>query len=189
MNSYQLNDDKNLLRLIADDDELAFTEIYNRYWEKLVAIAYNRIKEIQLTEDIVQDVFVSLWENRHASNIVSLENYLATAVKYTVFGKIRSIERAKKFQKDNKLSSVINPQIETALHYKRLLELVATEVEILPEKCKLIFKYSRQNNMPIKEIAGKMKISPKTVENQLNKAIKHLKLRTKGILDTYIFFF
>lgn len=187
MNSYQLYDDRKLLRFLANDDELAFTEIYNRYWEKLVAIAYNRIKEIQLTEDIVQDVFVSLWNNRHATNIISLENYLAIAVKYTVFGKVRSIERAKKFQKENQLSSVVDPQIEMELHCKILLELVATEVEELPEKCKLIFKYSRENHMPVKEIASIMNISPKTVENQLNKAIKHLRLTTKEFLHACIF--
>jgi RNA polymerase sigma-70 factor, Bacteroides expansion family 1 len=181
MNDYQLYDDKELLMLISRDDELAFSEIYSRYWKKLFAIAYNRIKEIQQAEDIIQDVFVGLWKNRHESVINSLENYLATAVKYNVFNKIKDIEKAKKFQKSNQLTPVINPQIETALHYKRLLEIIATEIELLPEKCKLVFKYSRENNMSVKEIANIMNISPKTVENQLNKAIKRLKLTAKEI--------
>jgi RNA polymerase sigma-70 factor, Bacteroides expansion family 1 len=181
MNNYQLYDDDTLLTLLASDDELAFSEIYNRYWKKLVAVAYNRLKELQPTEDIVQDVFVGLWKNRHESAIKSLENYLATAVKYNVFKKIKNEEKAKAFQKSNQLTPVIHPQIETALHYKRLLEIVAAEIESLPEKCKLVFKYSRVNNMTVNEIASTMNISPKTVENQLTKAIKRLKLTTKQV--------
>lgn len=181
MNNYQLYDDNKLLTLLSKDDELAFSEIYNRYWNKLVAVAYNRIKDIQQTEDIVQDVFVSLWNNRHESAIKSLENYLATAVKYNVFEKIRVAEKAKKYQKNHPVILALDHQIETALHYKRLLEIVAKEIESLPSKCKLVFKFRREENMSIKEIATVMKISPKTVENQLNKAIKHLKLIVKEV--------
>lgn len=189
MKNYQLYDDEKLLMLISDDDELAFSEIYNRYWKKLFAIAYNRIKVVQQAEDILQDVFVGLWKNRHESAINSLENYLATAVKYNVFNKIKAIEKAKKFEKLNRLTSIINPQIERSLHYKRILEIVAAEVELLPEKCKLVFKYSRVNNMPVKQIANIMNISPKTVENQLNKAIKRLKLATKEMQNTFLSLF
>lgn len=186
MNNYSLYDEKKLLILLSNDDDLAFSEIYNRYWKKLVAIAYNRIKDIQQTEDIVQDVFVGLWKNRHESTINSLENYLATAVKYNVFNKIKNIEKAKKFQKSNQLTLVFDSQIEATLHYKKILETVATEIELLPEKCRLVFKYSRMNNLPVKEIASIMNISPKTVENQLNKAIKRLKPIMKEAQNTFI---
>jgi len=75
--------------------------------------------------------------------------------------------------------------IESALHYKRILEIVKIEVEKLPEKCKLIFKYSRNDGMPVKQIAKELHISPKTVENQLNKALKQLKLATRSILSLF----
>ena len=69
--------------------------------------------------------------------------------------------------------------------FKRILELIDTQVEKLPEKCKLIFKYSREQGMPAKEIARELHISQKTVENQLNKALRQLKLATRSFLNLF----
>ncbi len=176
---YHSYDDNKLLSLLSNNDEEAFTEIYNRYWEKLVAVAYKILRNTAFTEDVVQDVFVNLWKSRHEMSIQSLENYLATAVKYAVFSKLKSISRAREFEKNNTIVQEINPQIESSLHCKRILELVSMEIEKLPKKCRIIFKYSREKNMNAKEIAGILQISPKTVENQIGKAIKQLKLATK----------
>ena len=64
MKEYQLYNNQMLLDLLAESDEVAFTELYNRFWKKLFAIAYNRLNEVQAAEDIVHDVFASLWANR-----------------------------------------------------------------------------------------------------------------------------
>jgi RNA polymerase sigma-70 factor (ECF subfamily) len=185
MRNYQLYDNDLLLDLLSKDDELAFTELYNRYWKKLFAVTYNRLKEIQSAEDIVHDVFASLWANRKKSEIESLENYLATATKYMVLAKIKKIQKERSYANDSNQVRVIDFQIETSLHYKLILEIVKTEVEKLPEKCKLIFKYSRNEGMPIKMIAQKLDISPKTVENQINKALRQLKQATLSIISLF----
>jgi RNA polymerase sigma-70 factor (ECF subfamily) len=111
-----------------------------------------------------------------------LENYLATATKYMVFAKIRRKERERLYNQTSQPSSIVELNIEATLHYKYILEVLTNEVEKLPEKCKLIFKYSRNNKLPVKEIAEKLNLSPKTVENQLNKALKQLKLIAKTFL-------
>ena len=183
MRNYQLYDNDLLLDLLSKDDELAFTELYNRYWKKLFALTYNRLKEIQSAEDIVHDVFASLWANRKKSAIESLENYLATATKYMVLAKIKKNQQQRNYTNDSNQVHIIDFQIETSLHYKRILEIVKNEVEKLPEKCKLIFKYSRNDGMPIKMIAQKLDISPKTVENQINKALRQLKHATLSFLS------
>lgn len=185
MGNYQLYENDLLLDLLSKDDELAFTELYNRYWKKLFAVTYNRLKEIQSAEDIVHDVFASLWANRRKSEIESLENYLATATKYMVLAKIKKIQKERSYTNDSHQIRVIDFQIETSLHYKRILEIVKTEVENLPERCKLIFKYSRNDGMPIKMIAQKLDISPKTVENQINKALRQLKHATLSFLSLF----
>jgi RNA polymerase sigma-70 factor (ECF subfamily) len=77
--------------------------------------------------------------------------------------------------------------IDSSLHYKRILEKVNKEVEKLPERCRLIFKYSRNNGMPIQSIAKELHISPKTVENQLNKALKQLRTSIKTFYS-FLFF-
>ena len=164
--------------------KLAFTEIYNRFWKKIFAVAYNRLQEAETAEDIVHDVFTSLWANRNKVEIDALENYLATAAKYMVLAKIKKKERQRLYSASLQ-APVIEMTIENALHYKRILEIVKNEVEKLPEKCRLIFKYSRNEGKPVKQIAKELHLSPKTVENQLNKALKQLKLATRSFLSLF----
>ena len=189
MREYLSYNYETLLELLSRGDEFAFTEIYDRFSKKLFAIAYKRLKEVQEAEDIVHDVFASLWANRNKVEVKSLENYLATATKYTVFARIKKKERERLYNESSQCSPVFELNIETSLHYKYILEAVENEVERLPEKCKLIFKYSRNNKLPVKEIAEKLSISPKTVENQLNKALKQLKLIAKTFLISLFSFF
>lgn len=171
------------------DHQAAFTELYNRFWQKLFAVAYNRLREVQAAEDIVHDVFASLWANRQKLEIDMLDNYLATAVKYAVLNRLKKKARERVYQKATQQAPVVELPSETALHYKRILELVRSEVEKLPEKCRLIFKYSRDEGMPVRQIATKLSISPKTVENQLNKALRQLKLATKSFFHSLLSFF
>ncbi len=179
MNVHPHHTDTELLNRIADKNEAAFTELYSRYWQKLFAIAYNRLQDRESAEDAVHDVFAALWVNNQLNEIQSPANYLATAVKYTVLGKVK-----KKIQEREHLLTAVPSEAfadttEYALHNRQVLELIKQEVEQLPEKCRLIFQYSRNEHMPVKQIAAKMQISPKTVENQLGKAIRHLRLATR----------
>jgi RNA polymerase sigma-70 factor (ECF subfamily) len=172
---YALLENTMLVELLCKDDENAFTELYNRYWQKLFAIAYNRLKEAETAEDIVHDVFAGLWANRGRIRIESLENYLATATKYLVLAKIKRKINERSFAASAGSAPVIEMTVESSVHYKQILELVYQEVETLPEKCRLIFKCSRNDGLTTKQIAGRLHLSPKTVENQLTKALNRLK--------------
>jgi RNA polymerase sigma-70 factor (family 1) len=183
--NYKKYDNQELLSLVAGDDKVAFTELYNRFWQPLFAIAINRTKERETAEDIVHDVFAGLWANRSKIQIESLENYLAVAVKYSVFSKIKKKVRERAMQQQMEGALVVEMKVEEALHYKRIVELVNLEVERLPEKCKLIFKSSREAGMPVKQIATELNISPKTVENQLTKAIRQLRLATRSFFHNF----
>lgn len=183
--NYSKYEAEELLHLISQNDEAAFSELYNRFWKKMFAVAYNRLKEMQDAEDIVHDVFVRLWANRQKLEIEELENYLATAVKYGVLSKIKKRAREKKYLKTESSLSVVESGSETKVHYRQILELVKAEVEKLPERCRLIFKYSRDEGMPVKQIASKLSISPKTVENQINKALRQLKTATRSIMNFF----
>jgi RNA polymerase sigma-70 factor (ECF subfamily) len=187
MKEYHLYNNKILLDLLSKSDELAFTEIYNRYWQKIFNTAYNRLKETQETEDIVHDVFTSLWANRNKAEIQSLDNYLATAAKYIVLDKIKKKERKRIYNLNHQQTPVVELTIETSLHYKRILEIVKAEVEKLPERCRLVFTYSRNEGMSISQIAQELNISPKTVENQLNKALNRLRPTIKSFSSFLLF--
>lgn len=174
-----------MLGFLSANDEQAFTEIYNRYWKILYSIAYSRLGNSQFTEDIVHDVFASLWRNRAKLEINSLPNYLASAIKYMIFATIRKSAHEQHYR-DSLNDAGIGFDIENAVHNKCLLEFVHKEVETLPEKCRLIFKYSREKGMTNKQIAEELKITSKTVENQINKALHHLRVSMKKILQTFI---
>lgn len=188
MKEYQLYTNKDLLLLLSQNDQQAFAELYQRYWQKLFALAVNRLKCTAAAEDVVQDVMLSLWKGRLHLKIEQLENYLASATKYCVLAKVKSM------QKDRGISLILSQQnlvtdsSENALHYKKILEIIKKEVETLPQRCKLIFKYSREEGMATKEIAQLLQLSPKTVENQLTKALKHLRVATRTLLHSLVFF-
>lgn len=185
MGAYQSYDNRVLVDLLAKSDELAFMEIYDRYWQKIFTIANNRLNNTPEAEDVVHDVFASLWANRASQQIEILENYIAVAAKYIVLAKLRTKLRERQYQETAGSALVVEMPVETALHYKRILLLVKTEVEKLPEKCRIIFKYSRNEGMSVKQIAQVMDISPKTVENQLNKALKHLRTAVRTFLPVW----
>lgn len=163
-------------------EKYAFDEVYTIYWKKLFTIAYNMLNEKQEAEDIVHDVFVSFWMNRNKTEVTSIENYLATAVKYMVLTKLKKKKNERAYIKSISSDETSDTFIESSLHNKHILETVKNKIEELPEKCKVIFKYSRNEGMPVKKIAEQLSISPKTVENQLNKALKQLRFAMRSLL-------
>ncbi len=182
MNRYQQYGDDVLLHLMKQDNKAAFTELYDRYWERLFVIAYNRLKDREAAEDSVHDVFAGLWANRSKLQIDSLRNYLAVAVKYSVLARIRKKMKEQEFFKADLQFQSQGSDPEPALHHKELLLIIQAEVEQLPEKCRIIFKYSREKGMPVREIAEVLHLSPKTVENQLTKALRQLRFALRSFL-------
>lgn len=178
MNNYPSYSDTILVGLLSKKDEKAFNEIYRRYWRILFAIASSRLRNTYLAEDIIHDVFASLWKNHKNIQIQSLQHYLAASTRYLVFKAIRKNDYEQRYIASREEISA-EFKIENVLHNKRLLEFVTREIDNLPERCRMIFKYSREQGMSNKEIAIEMKIASKTVENQINKAIHHLRFSMK----------
>jgi RNA polymerase sigma-70 factor (ECF subfamily) len=183
---YKAHSDNDLLLLIRQNsNEMAFTEIYNRYWEQLFAIAYNRIRELQPAEDIVQDVFMSLWNNRQKSEVSVLQHYLAAAVKYMTLAYLRKSGKMVTDSEDV-LHALQSESLEQQLKYKELLHIIQKETDKLPERCRLIFRYSRQEGLSTRQIAQELNISPRTVETQISKALRVLRETIRR--STQIFF-
>lgn len=175
---YSNLNDTDLLLLITDGREAAFTEIYNRYWERLVATGYYYTRSKEAAEEIVNDVLMGLWLRRASLVIHSLPAYLGTAVKFAVF---KSMARNKR--RNQVLGGQLSGEAEAAAHNdteQHLDALFMDEwlrgiVEQLPEKARLVFVYSRDEALSVKEIAGKMDLSPKSVEYHMTKALKTLR--------------
>src|SRR5688572_30049488 len=173
--------DELLIELLKGDDMSAFEEIYHRYWPRLYSMGYKRIKVREATEELVQDIFSTLWLNRHTTLIQSLSSYLFSSMKYKVINHVRH-EIVKKNYVVRELT-LNNNTLDNSTEERVLLDdlQIAFEKEIrkLPAGCQTVFRLSRQDNLSMKQVAGKLGLSEKTVENQLGKALKVLRANLK----------
>ena len=155
------------------------TEIYRRYWKKLLAIAYNHIGDKKDAEEIVQDVFIKLWDKRGEVRIGSLPNYLAMAVKYSVFSAYQKRKRKEEVEERAAQTHSNQDFDEEGIYARFLQQYINGIVEKLPEKCKLVFKSSREEGKSTQQISKDLNIAEKTVEAHLTKAIKTIKYSLK----------
>jgi RNA polymerase sigma-70 factor (family 1) len=180
----KLSDDE-LSVLLSEEVTAAFHEIFNRYWSQLYATAYKRVKSKEAAEEIVQDLFTSLWVKRKSIRIhTSLAAYLFTSVRYIVLNHMEK-EAVRRTYKDSLhvVKTVYqNPTEETVL-LNDLTRKIEKEIDLLPLKCRSVFELSRKEYKTNKEIAVMLGISEKTVENHLTKAITRLRLNLNDIIS------
>lgn len=178
--SFKMDDhlENELIAALTLGSESAFTKIYEHYWLKLLALAYSHTKNKQIAEGIVQDVFISVWNRRTTLKIQSLSNYFAIAVKFSVFKYKQREQRRREIELEN-CKSEDYTQEDKMIEARFLEEYFKGVVEQLPEKCRMVFNYSRVQGLSNREIAQEMSVSEKTVEAHLTKAIKALRVSLK----------
>lgn len=184
MYNYTILDDKELTGLLQNSDELAFTEIYNRYWTKLFAVAANKISDLDEAEEIVQDIFVSLWKRRNELDTINtLGPYLAVSVKYRVIKVLAKRGHQQKYSDYTQhIASLTDDTTQQWLDFEELRGRLAAFVADLPEKCRMVYRLSRESGFSQKQIAAELGISEKTVEAHLGKALKTLRTRLSSFL-------
>jgi len=162
-----------LLGALYGGSKVAFEKLYTLFWDRLYLAAYNILRDRELCEDIVQEIFSQLWIRRSALSIKNLESYLFTAVRFQVF---RCINEKK--CRNNFVMELVNLPaafFDSQEHHKEIEEALKIGIEKLPEKCGVIFYLSRKEHLTNKEIAARLNISIKTVENQITIAIKKMR--------------
>lgn len=177
-----------LLRKIAQGNELAFTQIYRQYWKLLFSVAANKLNNLAEAEEVVQDVFADLWKRREEINIrQSLKSYLAAAVKFQVYSllhkKYRQRQHEQTMQQHTSTSSYSVNAVEEQYDLRMLQAKLQQTTAQLPERCRLVYELSRETGLSNKEIAKSLNISEKTVENQMTKALKHLRTSLKSFFS------
>ena len=163
---------ENLFDLIKKGDEMAFELVFKEFYASLTAFAHTFLHDIYLSENIVQNVFIKLWEKRMQYEITSLKSYLFIAVRNSCNNELKRIKSERSYK--NSLSQEEFIKSENYSDTRTLEEIINT-IEKLPEQRKKIFKLSRLDGLKYREIADKLKISPKTVEVQMGKALKFLR--------------
>lgn len=166
-------DDILLLKLIQSKDEHAFKYLFDTYFVPLCRYVHLYLDSTQEGEELVLDIFMYLWEHSNQINLtLSLKAYLFQAAR----------NRCLNFLRDRKLTlsldeagDVTNNETASLLEMEELNQLIQEAVCALPDKCREVFRYSREKNMTNQEIADEMNISVKTVEAQITKALKRIK--------------
>jgi len=175
--------DHELTALIGEGDRAAFTALFGRYWKKILQVAWNHTKDKQLAEDLVHEVFIHLWERRENQAIENIGAFLATAIKYRIFKHYqRELRRQELARQHYSFSDSTSEEEKWDALF--LAEYIAGLVEELPEKCRLVFRASREAHQTNAEIAAQLGISEKAVEANMTRALKLIRggLENAGIL-------
>jgi len=174
LKDYTKYSDADLVMFVRKNDHHAFTEIYNRYWKKLLLSAYHRIRHYQDSQEIVQHIFIDIWKRRESWQLsYSLSSYLFAAVKYQVInffalraGTLRSQKLAEEYPMNNSSHRIDLQELQSE---------VSSVIEGLPEKCRLVFRLSREHEYTHKRIALELGIAEKTVQAHISLALRRLK--------------
>ncbi len=168
----QNSDNDILFEKIKSGDRKAFESLFKEHYLHLVAFANTFLHDMDNAENIVQNIFVTLWEKRKKYKINSLKGYLMVAVRNSCHNEIKRLQHEQNYRLSMKKTDAFE-----VVNYSdsRVMEKIANIINQLPEQRQRIFKLNRLEGLKYREIAAKLNISPKTVETQMGKALKFLR--------------
>ena len=171
--------EKHIIEGIRSGSEDGFQLLFDTYYVKLVVFANKYLDDLDNSRDIVQEFFLNLYESRHSFTIhSSVKSYLYSSVKNRCLNQLRSEEVRVKHRKEiQHIENGSDPDIEGQIDANELEAKIFGIVSALPQQCQRIFVMSRIDGQRNSDIAEELKISIRTVETQISKALKVL--RTK----------
>ena len=180
------------------NDEMAFQQLFDRYWPKVYAVSRKYLKDHETCLEITHDIFLNIWRKRHQLQIGNFNNYVITAASYHSIRRKQSLKSAPityiedyEFIYSEKNSVSVQSEIneaETKIDMAELTSRIDDLLFDLPKRCREIYVMSRQEQLPISEIAKRLNISKRTVENQLTSALKHLRTSLKSLIIVVSFY-
>jgi RNA polymerase sigma-70 factor (ECF subfamily) len=188
---YELLADDVLLKLLKISDELAYKQIYLRYWRKLYYSAVRKTNSKEVAEDIVQGVFTDLWDRREVQEIDDTGAYLDTALKYRIINYIKAAISARtKHSGFTELQRTQETPADVPLLVQELNAAIDKAISQLPQKTQTVFRLSRFEKHSNKDISQIMDLSEKAVEYHITQSLKSLRFILRDfILSVLIIFF
>jgi len=172
MNKRPLHD-PSLLDHIKNGSESHFKELFDIYWSRLYSLACNSLDHREDAQDVVQEIFIDIWKRREKLDVDNIAAYLFKCVSYGIARKLKNTINNRTEELFESILEQSDLSSEIAL--RDLVQYVEGRIEMLPHRCKEIFKLSRFDELTNKEIADKLDVSLRTVENQIHRATKALK--------------
>ncbi len=177
MSSYAHHTDTELVQLLVGGDQLAFKEIYQRYSSLLYRYACSRIRNREESEEIIQELFVRLWEKRNTlAHVDPLKPYLYMAVRYRIVNYIEHTTVRDRYAENYKrFTATHTNNTDELTDISDFHSILEKTIAPLPENCKTAFRLSRIEEIPIANIAERMNLSSRTIENYIGQALKRLR--------------
>ena len=175
-----------LERISGKSDELAFRHLYEIFTPGLLRFSFSFLKNKELAEEVVSDVFFNVWVLRSKlQNIENIKAYLFTSARNTALNYLDKEKRYKAIQLDDLSVPLQIDEIcpESELISKELKAAIGRAIDHLPERCKLIYSLAKIEQLKYKEIAQILDISVKTIDHQLTIAIKKIGFEIKNYMD------
>jgi len=165
------------LQIAEFDDESAFGELFKLYYSRLLLFAEAILKRRELAEEVVEDVFLKLWENRKVlSAINNLNYYLLVAVKHKALDYLEKMNRQAVLPLDEvevEFGDIpVNP--ENTLISAENIRIIQSIINDLPPRCKLIFRLIKEDGLKYREAADLLNVSVKTIETQMSLALSKI---------------
>lgn len=166
--------DIELLSSLKSGDKTALTVIYKTLWQPLFTYAFSILQDKSACEDIIQNVFVYLWEKKETLQVSSLKGYLYVIVRHMVFFHIKTAKMRVELSQDLE-TRLQDTSIELKMYEKETRYGISQIVGALPPRCQEIYRLSREDSHSYKTIASMLNISDRTVEHQISKALRILR--------------
>jgi len=165
--------------------------LFNEHYSRMVSYAFNFLKEQEASEEIVQEVFYQLWIKRDETEIkTAISSYLYRAVRNRCINLIKHLEIRENYKQYNSQEiEKADAEFTDSLTVNELDSKIRRAIDNMPIQRKKIFLMSRYDEMTYKEIAVKMGLSKKTIENQMGKALQYLRDELKDYLPLVLIFF
>ncbi|WP_159445192.1 RNA polymerase sigma factor [Filimonas lacunae] len=180
-----------LVRRLKADDPSSLKEMYAAYWEEIFVYVLKVMKDSEEAQDIVQELFISIWNRRKELEIQSsVRGYLFSSARYITLRHIQNSARRKEFIQLFANAIPDTTPAAISLEVKELDKQIATCLnEDMPERMRLIFRLSREEQLSYKEIASQLGISEETVRKQIYYALKILRSKIQGSTFLFLYFF
>lgn len=174
------------ITLLRSNDRTALKEIFEQHYEPVCKTVHRFIKDHNLVEDIAQSVFIKLWEKRQTINVSSsLPAYIHRMAMNEALMQLRKLKRQNETELVDHFSEETTESVEKEYLQEELQSHITEAIDQLPPKTRVVFMLSRFEDLTYREIAEKMDISIKTVENQMGRALRILREKMKGYLSMF----
>lgn len=174
---------------IAEGDEKAFESMVLSYGPKLARFIWQFVRSTDVAEELVQQLFCNIWENRkNWKPEKSVKPYLYAAARNQAIGYLRHRRLETIWEGDEEMADTIQTSPYDELHVADFSKTVQQAIEDLPDRCRIIFRLHREDGLTYAEIAGFLGISIKTVETQMGRALKVLRSRLSDFLPGLLLF-